>query len=485
MTEAAAIDDPSGSNPDRFAYLTHVLESLPRGTLVHLAGVSLGYTNCRYIRLQRAILDNASLYKCNFDHASLNAASLKHAWCEYTTFTHACLNSAQLQNAGLEQADLCDAQLQNVRLDNAKLEGAKARRAQMYSATMTDAIVWADLEGADLSEAHLQRANLDGGRLTNCILSNADLTNAKLSGAHLNGAYLDGACLRNATLTRAKLNMAYLRHANLDGADVRGASGLLLDENQEDRLLIEPAAKDPWSVLRRTYTGPRFFVHLLMLIAFLLPFAACTIHLSALSDAHRAIQSAIANASDLNGSSMQIQMNSILAGFEASHRPVHAILVLVGWTDGWLYCLLTITLVAYNVMRYYLTRRVSDLRDAEERARISPALIEYYGVCHPLSKKCGWRSMLDEWRDRCAIWRRAPASDDRNAAIKCETGESRWRFRVRRLVLLSPVCIIGLVRIHRAMRVLFWIAVLSFAFHAARWMMTTWVWLPIRSSDGA
>jgi hypothetical protein len=58
----------------------------------------------------------------------------------------------------------------------------------------------------------------------------------------------------------------------LEGADVRGATGLMLDDTKIRNTRFEPTADDEWSVLRRNYTGPRFAITLLALVAFALPY---------------------------------------------------------------------------------------------------------------------------------------------------------------------------------------------------------------------
>jgi hypothetical protein len=102
-----------------------------------------------------------------------------------------------------------------------------------------------------------------------------------------------------------------LLHAKLDQADIRFARGLSFDENSvantkftnrssviwrarlawikalawinkrlpfgvQDLLNVPIETEDTWSTLRRCYTGPSFFISLLFLVAFLLPYVAQT-----------------------------------------------------------------------------------------------------------------------------------------------------------------------------------------------------------------
>jgi uncharacterized protein YjbI with pentapeptide repeats len=86
-----------------------------------------------------------------------------------------------------------------------------------------------------------------------------------------------------ATFRDARLGNANFDEAQLERADVRGATGLLFDGTYVRDIRIEADAPDPWSVLRRTYSGPRYFVHLLLLVAFFTPYVAKGLYYTYLS----------------------------------------------------------------------------------------------------------------------------------------------------------------------------------------------------------
>ena len=221
-----------------------------------------------------------------------------------------------------KQADLWGMNLQGVNLQNANLENAKLRAVNLQQANLMDA----DLGGADLMQANLYKANLQGVKLQDTILFAADLHEAKLKeakleranlqrvnlqqtnlqGANLNKAFLRDANLWGADLQESNLEGANLQGANLQGANLQGANlqganlkaagffeADLLDTNLADtdlreifgakfnstivrRARFSPRANDPWSVLRRNYTGPKFLFHLLFLVAFVLTYGATT-----------------------------------------------------------------------------------------------------------------------------------------------------------------------------------------------------------------
>jgi len=312
-------------------------------------------------------LEGANLYAAYLEGANLRGAHLEGAY-----LVAACLVGANLCGAHLEGAYLSDARLEGTDLIGAHLEGAH--------------LVRADLEGARLADAHLE-----GAYAGLACLEGADLCGAHLEGANLGYAYLEGAILNEAVL---------------DQADVRSARALRFDGNSVFRVRIEGDAKDAWSVLRRKYTGPWFFVHLLLLVAFFTPYAAKFLYLSALSRAQdygveraRGLESqfkdfehqlaeiaekhehtdpwlprltqAVSKLRQTASATLQDDLNS---------RFIHkrAVWVLVGWAEGWWAFVMASIVVMYNLCRGILTLRVSALRDAEERSQVTPMHKEYW-----------------------------------------------------------------------------------------------------------
>ena len=161
------------------------------------------------------------------------------------------------------------------------------RDADLQEADLTEAkLMFADLSEADLSRAELIFADLSEAKLMLAHLREADLRGADLRGAHLSFADLREADLAGADLSRAKLNDTEFRDADLrfvgdgkwwyslfpfyrwpfvlDGTHIRGAR-------------FSPRVADPWSVLRRNYTGAMLAFHLLFLLAFILPYLGRTL----------------------------------------------------------------------------------------------------------------------------------------------------------------------------------------------------------------
>jgi hypothetical protein len=221
------------------------------------------------------------------DHLPPSLAALSFAAAED-------LRGINLRNAHLGQPpqELGDP-FGGVNLTQADLRNANLFRNSFHSATLDNA----DLSGAYLVHTNFYHAKLRGAKLTNADLRkanfyNADLTNANLCGADLTGARLYGAVL--------------------DGADLRNTKGLLVDGNSVYRTQfnnIGPFARmyvslfhglkwvfelfgsnefsdmntdveDRWSMLRRLYTGPSFFISLLFLVSFTIPYVAKALFLT-------------------------------------------------------------------------------------------------------------------------------------------------------------------------------------------------------------
>ena len=84
-----------------------------------------------------------------------------------------------------------------------------------------------------------------------------------------------------ANFVDCNLNHAAIKDAGFDRADLRRTRGILFDETRIAQVQMEGNASDPWSKLRRQYTGPWFFVHLILLIIFFAPYVANVLALTA------------------------------------------------------------------------------------------------------------------------------------------------------------------------------------------------------------
>jgi hypothetical protein len=88
----------------------------------------------------------------------------------------------------------------------------------------------------------------------------------------------------------ALANCAVMWRADLEGANLTDAKGLTLSENNIRNARFSPNADDDWSVLRRTYTGACLLFHVLLMLAFFLPFVAKTFYWVAMNNAQHYAQ---------------------------------------------------------------------------------------------------------------------------------------------------------------------------------------------------
>lgn len=312
-----------------------------------------------------------------FVGAHLSGANLAEKDLRWANFMQASLTGADLSKADLRYADFYGANLSKAKFGEANLS------EEMYHAVHFD--------DADLSEADLTRANLTGAWLYKAKLSKADLSHAtclrtKLLHANLAGANLEGT----------DLGEAVLEEANLEHADLRDVHGARLNSTFTRNAKFSPYAKDPWSVLRRNYTGPRFVFHLLLLVTFILPYVARTMMWVSVNRSQTAMMQITAHltkaAADLEaagnvGSHLLAQAAARLSEIQpcltAQCRKWLVWQILLGVDRGWSYWTLAGALVLYNVSRGLLTWRVGPLREEEERSGYSPALKEYVWLIWP------------------------------------------------------------------------------------------------------
>ncbi len=295
------------------------------------------------------------------------------------------------------------------------------------------------LEGADLESARLDHADLEGAHLEHANLRDAHLEHSYLRDAHLEHANLFRASLEHADLRHAYLEDAILLEVDLSSAELRDARGLRFDDNPIRDIRIEGNARDPWSVLRRSYTGPWFFAHLLLLVLFFAPYAGKAVALTGVAEVQALISEQIAA---LEGEPVPV-----------SFRQTRAFYVLIGIKQGGLAFGLGLFVVGYNVLRVLLTLRVSMLRDAEERSVVSPRLVEYHGYCTPIRERFFTAEGRDELK---AEWENGRPS-----------GPIGW--------ILEACTALGLWNLHRAARVLFVIAFAALVINTFWWIRDTWV----------
>lgn len=377
--------------------------------------------------LRGADLSGLTLKQCDFLCAHLQGAILVGANLEGALFGPAHLENADLSNANLKRAMLKMAYLDGAKFMSADLERASLRKAELRKVNF----VGANLPGAKFAHATLKGATFHEANLTGAEFVQANLVDVSFMAANLEGANLRGACLGGANF----------RSANLASADLRNTTGLALDSTFVRNAQFDARAKDLWSVLRRNYTGPRMLFTMFFLFAFILPFALKTsgwvtvnqvqrrfdpivdmldVELGKLSNAkHETAQELSRLARDLK---------DYLPRENSSHWKRSRVgKLVIGMDENWLTWMPALAMVFFNLFRAGLTFIVAPMREAEERSGWSPTLFPVNGL----------KSVFKD-----------PG----------QLLESYWWLR-------WP---------HKAMKVLWVIAIVSFCVHLGRWF-----WLPV------
>lgn len=254
------------------------------------------------------------------------------------------------------QLSLRDADLSGLDAANAHFDECDFSQSSFCGATLSGAV----FTRTALRQTDFSSAALVGMRfIEGCDLTLARLTDAAAIEAVFANSVLDEADLTGADLQRADFEGTTVRNARLDRADLRGARHLILDATSVRATVFSANADDPWSVLRRTYTGPRFLFNLLALVLFVgaLAAKAYALYGIALIEAATTIKEPLA---------------AWCARPETACRSVSLVAVLLGWTEGLFAAAFVMLSIAYNACRAVLTWLVAGMREEEDRSGRTP-----------------------------------------------------------------------------------------------------------------
>lgn len=366
-----------------------------------------------FTNLERADLSNANLEGADLSHANLGAANLEGANLEGATLRIVTLRKAKLSGANLQNANLESAILDEVNASGYRnptmLQGANLVRANLHKADFRQA----NLQGANLALAQMQdaefySANLEGADLSTTDLQGASFHSANLKDAKLSPAGFEGdflpSNLQGVRFYKAYLHGANLRHANLARADLRGAKGAILDLNNVRGTQFDARSRDPWSVLRRTYSGPRLIFNLLFLIAFFIPYVFKVLFWTAINRAQnfsnrilvelenhtkavgelitRLCERASLLGADAEAKCLNARISESILDEEtvnnfskclAEHCEQMSVWQLViGFDKPLPFLTLIVALITYNLLKAGLTWIVAPMRDEEERSGFIP-----------------------------------------------------------------------------------------------------------------
>lgn len=349
--------------------------------------------------------------KSRKDRIDLRGLDLRGIDLSNAKLAHAFLTYSDLSQAVLSGADLSHAELVMVRFDEAILSGANLSEAFVVNASLINADFYGTKQStrrtvigpANLTKARLAASDLSGANLARADLSETDLTGCKFNRTSLDSANLSGATIQNATikdsgfllanLARADfwgttLDNVNLKSANLDNTNFKNSQGrFFLDDNSLRGTRFSTRAMDPYSLLRRTYTGPMFFLALLLTTIAFLPFVFKAMAWSFVGAVESRIDTYVAETVTALETELPPNITSRIRTTLDRLNPARSDQfvesrvwkIVIGWEESnrYIAILITTILVAYNALRGWVTIQMSRLRDAEERSQHSPARNEY------------------------------------------------------------------------------------------------------------
>lgn len=254
----------------------------------------------------------------------------------------------RVTNTSLRELDLQGVDLSEIDFHNCDLSGANLKGAILMGSTWTKC----KFGLTDLSEAQMQGARFESG----CVLEGAILSNSVATRAKFVASDFHNATLIGAAFDQVDFGNSRLANTDLTGASLNNATNFVLDRAVVRFTEFSATTSDPWSVLRRTYTGPRFVLNFALLVTVVLTLVAKTFayQVLVLIEAAPALSAGV-DAYCLRHECEDVRISDVLLGF----RDGAAFFVISG--------------LIYNLFRFVLTFGVSGLREQEERSGRSPA----------------------------------------------------------------------------------------------------------------
>jgi uncharacterized protein YjbI with pentapeptide repeats len=236
------------------------------------------FHDLRYANLSNADLTNADLSNCDLKSANLTEAKFAKVQLRREGGLPADLRRVNLHKAIIDATDFSNIDLTGAIFTEAIVTKSQFAGAELFYADFTDArLLHANFEGARCRSAKFKgAANLFKAKMMRVELNKADLTGADLTQADLTRADLTQADLTSATLKDTHFAEAITKRTIFTHALIENVHDLRFDSSLTRGAVYPTRPHDPWSLLRRNYTGSHLLFHLLFLIATLLPYVART-----------------------------------------------------------------------------------------------------------------------------------------------------------------------------------------------------------------
>lgn len=267
--------------------------------------------------------------------------------------------------------------------------------------------VGAIFRGCTLQQTSFISANLFNARFEDlvdpkksCDLTRVILEHALASNAHFLHADLSSARASHAIFEYVNFTGSKLTDATFDYTNLWGSTGICLDHTKTLFAHFSAAASDPWSILRRTYTGPRFALNFLLFTLFvaILSAKAFALYGLALVEGAALIREPLANYCAVENA---CETTSLLA-------------IVSGWDEGPIAFTYVLFSLFHNGLRFVITMIVTGMREEEDRSRVSPRLKPetaqgrkqciICAIWSHVKTSYGWIAWIHKWYFYWARW---------------------------------------------------------------------------------
>jgi len=290
----------------------------------------------------------------------------------------------------IQSATFCVA-LENIRFDGATISHSVFTGESLNACTFNRASL-SDVE----FRGNLTAINFGRARLTNVIFyDNIPFRNCHFQNAELESCRFEEGRFTSCDLSRGKFRSVIFRGvdfgrsatylAEFVNCDMRKTRGLRLDENLLSQSIFSAYAREPWSRLRRSYTGPKMAFNLIFLATFFTPLMISSFSWLEMNHAEQIANSEIVAlrgrlVGQLSKSGMRADLQEALIkeldSFklcpDGGCRRYQIWELLLGFQRAGAFWIFSALLVAYNAARFVLTLLVGPLRAEEDRSSLSP-----------------------------------------------------------------------------------------------------------------
>jgi hypothetical protein len=221
--------------------------------------------------------------------------------------------------------------------------------------------------------------------LEKCKLPNAELESCRFDEGVFNCSDLSRAKFRRVNFRGVDFGYSSVQFAEFENCDLRDARRLRFDDNLLLHSTLSPYIREPWSRLRRSYTGPKMAFNLIFLATFFTPLLLSSFLWLELNHAERivgaaidAVRASLVNSLSESGAAGEL-IRSVVRRLDefklcqsSSCTKYHIWELLIGVQRHGLFWLFSALLIAYNAGRLVLTLFVSPLRAEEDRSSHTP-----------------------------------------------------------------------------------------------------------------